>query len=172
MIIVLIGYMGSGKSVVSKSLADALGYDHIDLDAYIETKVGMSVQEMFQSKGELYFRKTESISLAEVLNKENTVVALGGGTPCYGNNLDLLNSDVNVISVYLKTSIQELASRLSEDASKRPLISHIQSKAQLSEFIAKHLFERAPFYETSKITVSTDNKTIKDITEAILIELF
>ena len=84
MIIVLIGYMASGKSTIGRILADKLNYSFIDLDDYIEEKEQTSVSEIFKSKGEIYFRKLETTSLQALLNnKDNLVLSLGGGTPCY-----------------------------------------------------------------------------------------
>ncbi|MBR9845974.1 MAG: shikimate kinase [Algicola sp.] len=172
MILILVGYMGSGKSSVGKSLSKILGYDFIDLDAYIEENLQMTISEIFESKGEIFFRKQESSCLKDVLEKQKTVVALGGGTPCYGNNLNILKeADASKI-IYLKSSIQNLADRLYSEKSKRPLISHLHSKTELIEFIGKHLFERAPFYEQSDITIKIDTFTIDQIVESILLELF
>ena len=172
MILILVGYMGSGKSSVGKSLSKILGYDFIDLDAYIEENLQMTISEIFESKGEIFFRKQESSFLKDVLEKQQTVVALGGGTPCYGNNLNILKEADDSKMIYLKSSIQNLADRLYSEKSKRPLISHLHSKTELIEFIGKHLFERAPFYEQSDITIKIDTYTIDQIVESILLELF
>ncbi|MDP3353692.1 MAG: shikimate kinase [Flavobacteriaceae bacterium] len=163
--IVLIGYMGSGKSSIGKSLAHKLKIPFIDLDQYIAEKEQLSVTEIFKSKGEIYFRKKETLYLQEILNDVNpAILATGGGTPCFGNNIDLLKKKSKTI--YLKTSINTLVNRLLLNKHKRPLISHI-SDDDLLEFIGKHLFERAPYYQQSEFVVSTDGKTIKEITAEI-----
>jgi shikimate kinase len=159
--IVLIGYMGSGKSCIGKSLAHELKIPFIDLDQYISKKEQLSVSEIFKIKGEIYFRKKETIYLQEIINDENPLIlATGGGTPCFGNNIDLLKKYAKTI--YLKTSINTLVNRLLLNKDKRPLISHLNDD-DLPEFIGKHLFERAPFYQKSEFVVSTDGKSIKEI---------
>jgi len=172
MTIILIGYMGSGKSVVGKKLSDVLGYDFIDFDDYIQKKEGKTIKEIFNGRGELYFRKMESKYVQEVLSNPNTVISLGGGTPCYGNNMNLIRSIKNASSVYLKTSVLVLSKRLFPERNQRPLISQIENKEKLTEFIAKHLFERTPYYTKSDITVNTDDKTIDEIVETIVMKLF
>lgn len=163
--IVLVGYMGSGKSTIGRSLASQLNIPFIDLDHYIMEKEQLSVNEIFKSKGEIYFRKRETFYLHEILqNNQSLILATGGGTPCYGSNMELLKKYATTI--YLKTSIKTLVSRLSFNKLKRPLIAHI-SKENLPEFIAKHLFERASFYQQSKFTLTTDNKSIKEIVAEI-----
>lgn len=172
MTLILVGYMGCGKSSVGKTLSKVLGYDFIDLDVYIEKNLQMTISEIFKTKGEIFFRKQESSFLKEVLKKKQTVVALGGGTPCYGNNLNILKEAEASKMIYLKSSIQNLADRLYPEKSTRPLISHLHSKTELIEFIGKHLFERAPFYEQADITIKTDAFTIDQVVESILLELF
>ncbi|WP_179006586.1 shikimate kinase [Winogradskyella forsetii] len=172
MIIVLIGYMGSGKSTIGKELATVLNYDFLDLDDYISNKENASIPEIFKKKGEIYFRKKETEYLSEVISTlENVVLALGGGTPCYGNNMELLKVISNLKSFYLKLSIPLLAKRLFLERSKRPLISHINSETELLEFIGKHLFERSPYYSQSEFTINTDHKTKQEILEALLAHL-
>ena len=173
MIIVLIGYMGSGKSSVGKELATILNYSFLDLDNYIEDQENASISEIFKNKGELYFRKVESKYLQELLDRSNNLVlALGGGTPCYGNNIEKLQNQKNVNTVFLQISIPHLVDRLLKEKDKRPLISHIETKADLQEFVGKHLFERMPFYSKAQNTVTTDNLTIKQVVKAILLKLF
>lgn len=173
MIIVLLGYMASGKSLVGKQLAKKLNYKFIDLDTYIESKINASISQIFETKGEIYFRKLESNSLKEViLEEEDVVLSLGGGTPCYSNNMEIINNSEKVLSIYLKTSIPTLVERLTKGKSQRPLISHLESDEQLTEFIGKHLFERSPFYQMAKILINTDNKNLQEIEEGIIMTLF
>ncbi|MFH4967623.1 shikimate kinase [Gaetbulibacter sp. M240] len=169
MIVVLIGYMASGKSTAGKLLAKIMGYDFQDLDDFIEEKEGKSITDIFALKGEIYFRKLESEYLSELLlEKDGLVLSLGGGTPCYGNNMATLLSHKKVKTVYLRASLKALVGRLIHEKEKRPLISHLITEAELTEFIAKHLFERRTFYEQAEITVSTDAKTVDTIIEDLL----
>src|SRR5690606_24699516 len=171
--VILLGYMASGKSLVGKILANKLNYEFIDLDDYIEKEEQTSVGDIFKSKGEIYFRKLETDHLKVILeNNDNIVLSLGGGTPCYGNNMDVILNNTNSRSVYLKTGIPTLVSRLKNEKSKRPLIAHIETDDLLTEFIGKHLFERAQFYNLAEIKITTDNKTETDIVDELLLHLF
>ncbi|QXP79399.1 MULTISPECIES: shikimate kinase [Winogradskyella] len=172
MIVVLIGYMGSGKSTLGKELARSLSYSFLDLDDYIAEKETASISEIFKSKGEIYFRKKETEYLIEVINSsENIVLALGGGTPCYSNNMPLLINNTNVKSFYLKLSIPLLVDRLFTEKEKRPLISHLTSKEDLTEFIGKHLFERSQYYSQSQYMINTDRKTQLEILDELKAQL-
>jgi shikimate kinase len=171
--IFLIGYMGSGKSVIGKKLSEVLKYSYLDLDDYIQLKEGKTITEIFKEKGEIYFRKIESKYLNEVIaDKFNTVISLGGGTPCYGKNMSIIKNADNASSIYLKASIFVLAERLFLEKNHRPLISHIQDKNELIEFIGKHMFERSPYYIQSDITINTDKKSIDEVIESIVLKLF
>ena len=172
MTLILVGYMGSGKSSVGKRLAHVLKYDFIDLDQYIESKVHMDVKSIFKTKGEIGFRKLESQYLEETSIQPKTVLALGGGTPCYGDNLNRIKQHDHSIMIYLKSSISHLTDRLFSERDTRPLISHLKTKQELSEFIGKHLFERAPYYEQSDIVIKTDDLSIEEIVALITLQLF
>jgi shikimate kinase len=173
MIVVLIGYMASGKSTLGNILADKLNYEFIDLDDYIEKEEKSTVSNMFKLKGEIYFRKMETHYLKELLSASNNLVlSLGGGTPCYSQNMDVILNTKNVKSVYLKASIPTLMARLINEKSKRPLVAHIETDDLLKEFIGKHLFERSQFYSLAHVTVTTDNKLTKDIIEELVFKLF
>lgn len=167
--ITLTGYMGSGKSTLAKALAKELGLTFIDLDLEIEKQAGFSISELIFNKGELYFRKSEREMLLQILKQSNFVLALGGGTPCYYNNMEEINR--HSISIYLKMQLNDLVARLEENRSDRPLIAHLEG-AKLKEFIAKHLFERASFYEQSifslKPTTLETNERIKEIKAFLL----
>lgn len=162
---VFVGYMASGKSIVANVLSDALGVLHIDLDAYIEFKEKKSITEIFESKGEIYFRLIESSYLRELLSSNKKfILSVGGGTPCYANNMELIEKLAT--SFYLKASISTIYERLLSEKAKRPLVSNI-SNSDLKEFIAKHLFERNPFYNLANYTIVVDDKSVDDIVAEI-----
>lgn len=168
--IVLLGYMGCGKSTIAEILAQNLHIEYIDLDQYIERKAGFSIAELFANRGEIHFRKIEHESLTELLSQPtDLVIALGGGTPCYANNHLLLNGP-DVISIYLKASIGTLVERLSSELATRPLVANLKPD-QLPDYIAKHLFDRSYFYHQATHTVSVDNKTPDDIVADVLSKL-
>ena len=161
--------MGSGKTLVSKELNILNNFKIFDLDTEISKQNNRSITEIFKEKGEIFFRKTEKEVLEKILSTEkNIILSLGGGTPCYYNNIDSINE--KTISVFLKTNVKTLAQRLSSEKDKRPLIQNI-SNEDLSEFIAKHLFERNPFYNQAKITINTDNLSAREIAEEILTQI-
>ncbi len=165
MIISLIGYMGSGKSHIAKLLSDRLGIKLIDIDKEISKKNKMTIAEMFQKKGEIFFRRQERALLEEIVATEDScILSLGGGTPAYYNNMELINQ--NSESIFLRTSVKNLTERLLKQKHKRPLIANI-SDQDLPEFIAKHLFERNIFYNKAKYTVNTDDKTPEMIVEEL-----
>lgn len=169
----LVGYMASGKSTIGKALAKKMNFKFIDLDQYIENKEVLSVSEIFKLKGEIYFRKKETSYLKELIESDNKVIiSLGGGTPCYGNNMELLLNSEDAITIYLKASLNELVKRLSKDKQSRPLIAHLTSEESLLEFIGKHLFERSNFYCQSSKTINVDNKPKDEIVEDIIMSLF
>ena len=166
--IILLGYMGSGKTTIGIQLARKLFLNFTDLDDFIEEKEQQSIKEIFKQKGEIYFRKIEHKYLKQFINEnESYVLSLGGGTPCYAGNLDLI---LKGLSFYLRGSIPTLFKRLSENKFKRPLISDL-SDDQLTEYIAKHLFERSLFYDKATHKISIDNKDIQEIVTEIRILL-
>lgn len=166
------GYMGSGKTTIGKNLATILNYSFLDLDDYISEKESSTITDLFRNKGEIYFRKKESFYLNEILSSdEDIVLALGGGTPCYGNNLNLLFSQSRVRLFYLKLSIPLLVERLLKEKESRPIISHLKTAEELTEFIGKHLFERTQYYNHAHYIIITDFKSQKDIVEEILMSL-
>lgn len=156
--IILVGYMGSGKSTVGYFLSEKLQVPLIDLDCYIEEMEEATINSIFETKGEIYFRKIEHQVVASLASSSDSfVLSLGGGTPCYANNHLFLRGD-GVISIYLKTSKEELIRRLEKETLSRPILADKET-AELKEFIAQHLFERSYYYQQSMYTVVTDGKT-------------
>lgn len=170
MIISLVGYMGSGKSHISKILSEKINFKLIDLDKEISRRNKLTIPEIFEKKGEIYFRKLEREILEEILaTEENIVFSLGGGTPVYYNNMEIINH--NSKSVFLRTSINTLIERISKQKEKRPLIANI-SDENFPEFIAKHLFERNAFYSKAQFQIITDSKEPEEIMNEIIEKLY
>ncbi len=162
--------MGSGKSHISKILSEKLNFKLIDLDKEISRRNKLTIPEIFEKKGEIYFRKLERETLEEILaSQENVILSLGGGTPVYYNNMEIINH--NSKSVFLRASVRTLSERLLKQKEKRPLITNI-SDENLPEFIAKHLFERNEFYNKAQASVITDNRTPEDIVDEIIEKLY
>ena len=171
--LVLIGYMGSGKSLLGNHLSQVLDIPFQDLDTYIETSENSSISQLFETKGEIYFRKKEASLLQKILSENfKLILATGGGTPCYGTVMQDLLSSNNVLTVYLKCSVDTLVERLWIEKESRPLISHIKSKEVLNDFIRKHLFERSYYYNQANIIVECDYLSENEIVEKILFKLF
>lgn len=170
--IVLSGYMGSGKSGVGKRVANKLKLPFLDLDEEIVRREQREISEIFNKRGEIYFRRKESEVLEDRINSnEDFVLSLGGGTPCYANNLEMMNDKKDVKLVYLKTSLEQLKSRLFKERSSRPLISHLETPEVLEDFIRKHLFERTYYYNQCELIVETDGKDMNEVAEEIIASL-
>ena len=164
--IILLGYMGCGKTTIGQKLAVALNRQFIDLDQYIEQNEKLSIKKLFESNKEIQFRKLEHHYLKELIsNPDSFVLSLGGGTPCYANNHLMLQAD-HITSVYLKASIATLTKRLEDQKDSRPLLAN-QPDDELAEFIAKHIFERSYFYTHATHTLNIDGKSIETIVQEI-----
>jgi len=164
--IIFIGYMGCGKSLIGNGLAQKKELAYIDLDTYIEFQEKKSISEIFKEKGEIYFRRQETFYLKEILsNNKNTIISLGGGTPCFAGNIDIIANSENTSSIYLQTSLEELTNRLFNERKKRPLIQHLNTLELLNDFIRKHLFERSFYYNQANFKIITDNKSVDQIIE-------
>ncbi len=154
----ILGYMGSGKSTIGLLLAQKMQYNFIDLDVYIENKTKKTITEIFNIEGETKFRELEKQYLSEVINEENTVVALGGGTTCFNNNMDIINQSGT--SIYLEMDAETLMERLSTAKNNRPLIQNL-NKAELKKFIKATLEKRTPIYNQANIIIKA-NKINKE----------
>lgn len=146
--IFLIGYMGAGKTTLGRSLAEELGLQFVDLDHYIEARQHKTVKEIFSEIGEDGFRQIERSSLVEVSQFENVVISLGGGTPCFFDNMDVVNQ--TGISVYLKPSEEVLLMRLIKGKHKRPLLAN-KSDDEILQVIREQLSWREPYYLKASI---------------------
>lgn len=145
--IILVGYMGSGKTTIGRQLAMALGLEFYDLDWYIETRYHSTVARIFAERGEAGFRELERNMLHEVAEFENIVLSCGGGTPCFFDNMDYLNQQGD--TVYLKATPQVLARHLRMGRVERPLIKG-KDEQQLLQYIEESLQSREPFYSRAK----------------------
>lgn len=162
--IVLIGFMGSGKSTIGNLLAKSLNFPFIDLDSEIEKKVKMPISKIFSTKGESYFREVESVVLQEVLSsKIPSIIATGGGTPCYLGGMDFIQK--YGFSFYLKVGKKRLLNRIFNDQS-RPLIFN-KTKKELEQFIDGSLKERGQFYRKANHTILAFDKP-QNLVERIL----
>lgn len=165
--IFIVGYMGAGKTLIGNLIAQRLKIPFYDLDFLIEKRLGISVSEIFQQKGEIYFRKIEHQVFTELANNDATfVLSLGGGTPCYANNHLLLSGEKRT-SVYLNASIDTLSNRLFDERASRPLIANL-NQGEFKEYIAKHLFDRSYFYNQAVFKVLVNNKSPEEITDEVI----
>ncbi len=148
--VILIGYMGAGKTTVGKALAADLGLTFYDLDWYITMRYHRSVPEIFAERGEEGFRDLERRMLHEVAEFENVVVSCGGGTPCFYDNMEYMNSLAD--TVYLKADPEVLAQHLKMGKGKRPLIEG-KTPEELETYIQESLQAREPYYSQAKYTI-------------------
>ena len=166
--IVLLGYMGCGKTTISNKLEAILNLPKFDLDQIIEKEYKMSISEIFNKKGQIEFRRIERIFLKKLLNNKNkSIISLGGGTPCYHDNMEIiLKYSKNVF--FINTSPELLSERLFNQRSKRPIIESINSIIKLKEFISKHLFERIIFYNKANHIILDSNQGIDSTCNKII----
>lgn len=161
----LIGMMGAGKSSIGKLLAKQLGQSFIDLDEFIEEKEERSIEDIFKLKGVEYFREVERKALLEVCNQRaDAIVATGGGTPCFFDNIEVMKS--SGVTIYLKANNTILLARLQEDAHTRPLLSH-QTNDEMLETLDSLFLRRKNFYEKAELILNTEKKSFESIAEEI-----
>lgn len=167
--IILVGYMCVGKTTVGKALAERLGRTFYDLDWYIEERFHTKVSNIFAEKGEEGFRELERRMLREVAEFENVVLSCGGGTPCFFDNIDYMNSVGRV--VYLKASPETILRHLAISRGERPLLKD-KSPEELSQFVSTQLSEREPFYQKAAYTINVqpldDFDKVGDIVNQII----
>lgn len=164
--IVLVGYMGSGKTRIGELLAKKNNLPFLDLDFLIEEELQKSIKDIFSEKGEVFFRKKEHEVFKKMIQEEMSfVLSTGGGAPCYANNHLFLQYE-GVSSVYLKASIPVLVNRLKNETGNRPLLKDL-SEEEMTEYIAKHLFDRSYYYNQCKHVVLVDDKSPEEIVAEI-----
>jgi len=158
----LIGFMGVGKTTIGKQIAAFNKVVFIDTDSQIEKETSKSIKEIFETDGEIAFRKLETDTIRSINRK--AIIACGGGLPAHNNNIEYLKHKGTVI--YLKASTETLIKRLEKNKNKRPLISKLTND-KLLEFIRKILKEREKTYKQADYTIETDNKTVKEVLREI-----
>lgn len=148
--IILLGYMGAGKTTIGKELAKTLGLSFYDLDWYIQTRMRKTVKEIFDERGEEGFRKIEHNMLHEVAEFEDVVISCGGGTPCFYDNMDYMNQQAE--TVYLKADPDVLYLHLKMGKGVRPLLLN-KTPEEVQAFIREQLAQREAFYSRAKHTL-------------------
>ncbi len=150
MIVYLVGFMGSGKSTLGKRMAASAGWRFEDLDSVIEKMEGRTISGIFDNQGEDYFRKIEAVALRNLPAVSDMVVACGGGTPCYGDNMEYMNSTGK--TVYIRHEPGTLMNRILNARKERPLVRDMQPE-ELNRYIHEQLQEREKWYKRSSIIV-------------------
>ena len=151
--IIIIGYMGAGKTTVGKALSKQLNMPFYDLDWYIESRMRKTVKEIFDERGEEGFRIIEHNLLHEVAEFEDVIISCGGGVPCFYDNMDYMNQKGD--TVYLKATPEVLYGHLKMGKSVRPLLQNKTSE-EVEEFIKEQLQVREPFYSKAKYTLDVN----------------
>lgn len=145
--------MASGKTTFGRALARQTGMRHIDLDFYIEQRFHSTVRDIFAKRGEAEFRRIEGAMLREVGEIDGVIVSCGGGTPCFGDNLDYMNS--KGLTVCLQTSDEVIADRIIKAGDKRPLMAG-KSHEEILQTISEHMKARKPYYDRAQLIISGD----------------
>ncbi|MCK4679219.1 MAG: shikimate kinase [Bacteroidales bacterium] len=161
----LLGYMGCGKSSKGSKLAKKLNLNFFDLDILFEEKYKLTIQQFFSKYGENLFRKLEHKLLKEILHNDNFVLSLGGGSPCFYDNMNLMNE--SGITVYIKMPVKALQHRLTHAKKPRPLIEN-RSPEKLESFITNQLSEREIYYSKAHLTISGINLDIDQLAKRII----
>ena len=151
--IILIGYMGAGKTTVGKALAKELHMPFYDLDWYIESRMHKTVKASFDERGEAGFRKIEHNMLHEVAEFEDIIISCGGGTPCFFDNIDYMNRQGE--TVYLKATPEVLYGHLKMGKTIRPLLLN-KTADEVQVFIREQLAQREPYYSKAKYVLDVN----------------
>ena len=154
--VILVGLPGSGKSTFGKQLAKELNFPFLDLDQLIEEHYNLKISEIFSLYGEGTFREWESDVLKETLKQDRAyILASGGGTPCFNDNMDLINS--NAISVYLDVPLSSISNRLQvAKSNQRPMFKGLD-QGEVTLKLKSLLVEREHYYDQAKIKLSGED---------------
>ena len=158
------GFMGCGKTTAGKKIANALEWDFADLDKVIEINAGRSISQIFSEEGEEQFRILEAEALKEVSTYHNHVIATGGGAPCNGTNMDLMKK--TGLTIYLKMTPLQLASRLLKSRGERPLLAGIPD-CDVEAYIKSKLKSRESWYESADIITGGFDPDINAIVKSV-----
>lgn len=162
-LIYLVGMPGAGKSYWARELSRTYAMPLMDMDEYLEQQEGNTIAAIFEQHGEAAFREKERNVLALIAtDNPNAIIACGGGTPCYFDNMDLMLQTGTVI--YLHVSIETLIDHLQHEAHMRPMLA---GKKDVQAFLADLLKERAPFYERAHHILNADKISITNFTEIL-----
>lgn len=149
----LIGFMAAGKTTLGKALARDLGLQFIDLDHYIENRYCCTVSQLFADRGEEAFRQIERNLLHEVAEFEDVIISTGGGTPCFFDNIEYMNSKGT--TVFLDASVDVIHTRLTIARIQRPLVKD-KTAEELRQYITDMLAQRLPYYTQAQRTFCAD----------------
>lgn len=142
----------------------------IDLDAFIAEREQSTIPDIFKTHGEVYFRKKEMEYLRQALDtKGDVVLGTGGGTPCFGTNMQVITA-ATPNSIYLQMGLNALLERLMTERAERPLLAKLPED-EIPDYIAKHLFERSYFYNQARIHLKADGKTVAQLVKRVTAEL-
>ena len=164
--ILLLGFMGSGKSHIGKMLAAKLHFSFLDLDAVLETHAGRTIAEIFAQEGETFFRNLETQTLEKFGGSTYSVVSLGGGAPCFNSNMNLIKKLGT--SFYLQVPADMLAQRLYNERAHRPILHNTDEKS-FTHFIEDKLIERNPFYLQADYIINAAQIDVDVVKEIISI---
>lgn len=163
--ILLVGFMAAGKTTLGKALARDLGLQFIDLDHYIESRYRCTVAQLFAERGEEAFRQIERNMLHEVAEFEDVIIATGGGTPCFFDNMDYMNTQG--ITVFLEASVDVIYTRLTIARVQRPLVAG-KSEDELRSFITSTLEHRMPHYRRAVHTFCANQlEDVRQVEESV-----
>lgn len=158
--IYLCGYMGAGKSSLAKKLASKLGWSAFDLDDIFEEKYKISVGDFFDKYDESLFRKFESTLLKETSGLDKAVIATGGGTPCFYDNMEWMNA--NGTTVFVNISTKTAVNRILSSKKKRPLVLG-KTEEELFLYVEKHYSDRLPYYNKAQVTIKGESININEL---------
>lgn len=158
--IILIGFMGAGKTTLGKVLAETLSIPFYDTDSLIEHHTNSSISSIFLNYGESYFRNLEKETIENLPKNSSYVLAVGGGLPCFNNLMEILKTLGT--TVYLKHDVTTLSKRLTNDAEERPLVAEKSGDALVS-YIQEKVEEREMVYKKAQLILEHEEQTIDSI---------